>query len=75
MSTKVTVNLPDETVEAIRSIANARGTTVTEALKQVIQSQHWLESEAQKGNALLIQNPADKTVRQIIFNAPVTARR
>jgi len=68
--TKVTVNLPDDTVDALKSIASARGTTVTEALRQVIESQRFLDGEVQKGNDLLIQNPRDKSVRQVIFNTP-----
>jgi len=70
MATKVTVNLPDETVEALKSIAADRGTTVTEALRQVIESQRFLDTEVQKGSDLLIQNPTDKSVRQVIFNTP-----
>lgn len=68
MSIKVTVNLPDETVNAIKSIASSRGTTVTEALRQVIETQSFLHNEMQKGNNLLLQDPADKSVRQIVFN-------
>jgi metal-responsive CopG/Arc/MetJ family transcriptional regulator len=69
MSVKVTVNLPEKTLEALKNIASDRGTTVTEALRQVIESQRFLENEVQKGNALLIQNP-DKSVRQVVFNTP-----
>jgi hypothetical protein len=70
MAVKVTVNLPDSTVDAIKSIANERGTTVTEALRQVIDSQHFLQQQIQEGNNVLIQNPQDKSVRQVIFNIP-----
>lgn len=69
MSTKVTVNLPDQTVEAIKSIAQQRGTTVTEALRQVIEGQRFLQDEMENGNKLLIQNP-DQSVRQVVFNTP-----
>jgi hypothetical protein len=69
-TTKVTVNLPDETVEAIKSIANQSGTTITEALRQVIENQRFLRDEAQNGNKVLIQNVADNSVRQVIFNTP-----
>lgn len=70
MSTKVTVNLPDQTVEAIKSIAEKRGTTVTEALRQVIEGQRFLQDEMENGNKLLIQNPTDQSVRQVVFNTP-----
>jgi len=69
-TTKVTVNLPDETVEAIKSIAQESGTTVTEALRQVIENQRFLRDEAQNGNKVLIQNTIDNSVRQVIFNTP-----
>jgi metal-responsive CopG/Arc/MetJ family transcriptional regulator len=69
-TTKVTVNLPDATVEAIKTIAEERGTTVTEALRQVIESQRFLQDEEQSGNKVLIQNTSDNSVRQVIFNAP-----
>ncbi len=69
MSTKVTVNLPDETVDAIKSIAEKRGTTVTEALRQVIEGQRFLQDEMESGNKLLIQGP-DQSVRQVVFNTP-----
>ncbi|MEO7143249.1 MAG: ribbon-helix-helix protein, CopG family [Bryobacteraceae bacterium] len=68
MSTKVTVNLPDETVNEIKNLAAVRGTTVTEALRQVIETQSFLQNEIDKGNNLLIQDPSDKSLRQIIFN-------
>jgi ribbon-helix-helix CopG family protein len=70
MATKVTVNLPDATVDALKQIAKDRGTTVTEALRQVIESQRFLDNAVQDGNDLLIQNKVDKSVRQVVFNAP-----
>jgi predicted transcriptional regulator len=70
VATKVTVNLPDPTVDALKSIANARGTTVTEALRQVIEAQRFLEDAMQNGNELLLQNKADKSMRQVTFNTP-----
>jgi hypothetical protein len=69
-TTKVTVNLPNETVEALQTIAKQNGTTVTEALRQVIEYQRFLRNEARNGNKVLIQNAADKTMRQVIFNTP-----
>lgn len=73
-TTKVTVNLPDDTVEAIKTIAEQNGTTVTEALRQVIENQRFLRDEAQNGNKVLIQNVADNSVRQVIFNTPPKAK-
>jgi hypothetical protein len=71
---KVTVNLPEETVQALKDMAGARGTTVTEALRQVIQTQSFLDGEIQKGRNLLVQNPLDRSVQQVLFNAPLKNR-
>ena len=73
-TTKVTVNLPDDTVENLKSIAQERGTTVTEALRQVIESQRFLQNEMQSGNKVLLQDPNDKSVRQVIFNTPLKSK-
>jgi predicted DNA binding CopG/RHH family protein len=71
---KVTVNLPVETVEAIKKIAGERGTTVTEALRQVIESQRYLQQEIQQGGKVLIEKP-DQSLRQLIFNIPPQDKR
>jgi hypothetical protein len=71
MAVKLTVNLPDQTAEALKGIAEDRGTTVTEALRQVIESQRFLHQEVQDGNNILIQDPSTNNLRQVIFNTPV----
>lgn len=73
MPTKVTVNLPDETVNNLKEIAQNRGITVTEALRQTIESQQFLDNEIQRGGKVLIENP-DRTTQQIIFNIPKRKR-
>lgn len=70
MAVKLTVNLPEETAQALKAIADARGTTVTEALRQIIESQRFLNDEMNEGKNVLIQNPSDKSIRQLIFNVP-----
>jgi metal-responsive CopG/Arc/MetJ family transcriptional regulator len=74
-TTKVTVNLPTETLDALKSIAAKRGTTVTEALRQVIESQRFLQGEMENGNKVLIQNPVDRSVQQLVFNAPLASKK
>jgi predicted transcriptional regulator len=69
MPTKVTVNLPDETVQAIKDIAAKNGTTMTEALRQAIEGRRFLEDEVDNGNKLLIKSP-DQSLREIVFNTP-----
>ena len=65
MATKVTVNLPDDTVEAIKKIAEQRGVTYTEAIRQAIESERFLREETQKGSKLLLED--GDSVRQIVL--------
>jgi hypothetical protein len=63
--------LPEDTVNAFKRIASARNTTITEALKRVIETQSFLQDKMQNGNNLPLQNPTDHSIRQIIFHAPL----
>jgi hypothetical protein len=71
---KVTVNLPEDTVEALKQMATDQGTTITEALRQAIESQHYLREETRGGKNLLLQDPSDRSLQRVIFNAPPRAR-
>ena len=71
MPTKVTVNLPDGTVEAIKKLAEDRGITQTEAIRQAIDSQFFLDQEVRNGREILLQNPANKTVQRLIFHPSI----
>lgn len=68
MAIKVTVNLPDATVEAIKEMAQRRGITQTEAIRQAIDTQHYMDLEVQKGREILLQNPSNKTVQRLVFS-------
>jgi hypothetical protein len=69
MPTKVTVNLPDQTVEAIKELAQKNGITVTEALRQAIDSKVFLQDEVENGSKVLIKSP-DQSFREVLFNTP-----
>ena len=54
MSIKVTVNLPEATVDALKAIAARRGTTMTEAIQESIDMNKFLlDSEIQQGKVLI----------------------
>jgi len=54
MSVKVTVNLPEATVEALKVIAARRGTTMTEAIQESIDMNKFLlDREVQQGKVLI----------------------
>ena len=65
MAIKLTVNLPDDTVEGIRRIAEEKGMSMTETLRQVLDNQRFLHEELKKGNKLLLEK--DKRFREVIL--------
>ena len=63
---KTTVNLPAEALDAIRHIAERRGITMTEAIRQAIATEKFLFDAQKEGGKLLIEE-RDKKVKQIIL--------
>ncbi len=66
MSVKLTVNLPEDTVEGIKQIAEKRGITVTEALRQALETHRFLDTELRQGSKVLLEK-RDRSLRQLVF--------
>lgn len=66
MPVKLTVNLPHDTVEGIRAIAQEKNISMTEALRQVLDNQRFLHEELKKGSKLLLEK--NKNLREIILS-------
>jgi predicted transcriptional regulator len=62
---KITVNLPDEAVQAIQTYADEHQITFTEALRQFISRQKYFNDEIDSGSKLLIEKP-DKSLREVV---------
>jgi hypothetical protein len=69
MDVTMRVNLPEPTVEKLKQMAADQGTTITEALTQAIETQYYLQYETRSGKNLLIQDPSDRSLQQVTFNA------
>jgi predicted transcriptional regulator len=63
---KVTVNLSADAVQALQDIADSRGVTLTEALRQAIATERFLSEEVKLGNKILVERP-DQGIREIIL--------
>ena len=66
MATKVTVNLPDETVNSLKQIAQQRGITVTEALRQAIENEKFFRQEINQGSKVILERP-DKSTNLVVL--------
>jgi predicted transcriptional regulator len=66
MSIKTSVNLPDETIDALRELAEKRQTTLTEVLRQAVSTEKFFDTTITRGGKILIEEP-DKKQKQVIF--------
>lgn len=63
---KVTVNLPGETVQVLRSLAADRGISLTETVRQAIEGERILREEVRLGGKVLIERPGG-TRAELVF--------
>lgn len=73
MTVKITINLPEETVRAIKQIASERQISQTEALRQMVDNQRFLYGEIKNGGKVLIRRPNETAVAEVIFPETKTA--
>lgn len=64
--TKLTVNLTDDALAALRELAEKRGITLGQALGQAIASEKFLMDEVSRGGKVLIERP-NQTVREVVL--------
>ena len=67
MSVKVTVNLPEDTVQAVQKIAAENGITATEAFRQLLDAQAYLHNEVKNGSKVLLKAP-DNSASELRFS-------
>ena len=67
MAVKLTVNLPEETVDALKKIASDRGITATEALRQMIANQQFLYQAIDNGERVLLEKPDRGGIRELLM--------
>jgi DnaJ-domain-containing protein 1 len=65
-SQKVTVNLPEDTLAALKVIAQDNGITMTQALRQLIDNQHYLHNQVSKGSKVLLET--DGKLREVLLS-------
>jgi len=65
VSTRIIVNLPDATVEAIKAIADRRGTTMTQAIADSIMMNKFLLDQEALDSKVLLERPDGKFERVV----------
>jgi hypothetical protein len=56
---RLSVNINQETADALKVIASIRGVTVTEAVRQSVVIMHHLLKDTSKGRRIIIHDPKD----------------
>ncbi len=65
--TKISVNLSDEVLQALRDMAQRDNVTMTEALRRSISTQKFLDEEQRAGRLVLIEDPTTKERQRVVF--------
>ena len=63
---KLSVNLSEEVVDALRNLASTQGTTMTEVLRKAISTEKFLQ-DASSRNAKILIEKSDNTVKQLVL--------
>ena len=63
---KLSFNLPQPELDSLKSLAEARGITMTHALRQAIATEVLLDSEISDGSKVIIES-RDGVRREVIF--------
>lgn len=66
-SERLSVNLAPEVAEALRELAKKNGVSITEAVRRAISTEKFIEDVKDSGGKLLIEDPKDKNLRQLVF--------
>lgn len=59
------VNLSGDVAEVLRAYADEHGVTVSEAVRDAIETFHYLRQEIKQGGVTLIRYPSGKQIRMI----------
>jgi hypothetical protein len=64
---KVTVNLYQSDLTALRELAQLRGSNVTEALRRAIATERFFSEAARRGDKILLEDASGGSRREIVF--------
>lgn len=65
---RVNVTLTDEALETLRTIAEQRGVTLSEVLRQAIGHEKFLSDEVRAGNRILVESKDARERRELVIS-------
>ncbi len=67
-ATKISMNMSDETLAALRELAERYNVTMTEAARRAISVMKLLDDNQRDGNDVLLRNPKTRETDRLIFS-------
>ena len=64
---KTTLNLPAESSELLRTLADQRGTTLAEVIRRALQLEQYLTQIRDEGGRILIEKKEDPSPKEIVI--------
>jgi predicted transcriptional regulator len=64
---KLTVTLSEDIMNALRSLAQERDISMTQALRQAITTERFLADAIKQGEKVLLRDERAKTTREVVF--------
>lgn len=64
---RLNVNLNQETAEALKTIAEERGISATEAVRRAISIYKYIEDEVQEGRKVITSDQENKNVKELVL--------
>ncbi|MFD3685446.1 ribbon-helix-helix protein, CopG family [Nocardiopsis sp. NPDC058631] len=64
---KISVNLSDEVMQALKAMVERDNVTMTEAIRRAISTQKFLDDAQRSGQRILLEDPESKDVQRIVF--------
>jgi hypothetical protein len=64
---KISMNLSDEVLKALRDMASRDNVTMTEAMRRAISTSKFLDDAQRSGKAVLIRDPETHETERLVF--------
>ena len=67
LAVKTTLNLPAESSELLRTLADQRGTTLAEVIRRALQLEQYLTQIRDEGGRILIEKKEDASPKELVI--------
>lgn len=66
-SKRITIKFSPETSEILQRLADETGLSLSQIVRQAIQTEDYLRNEMKEGNKILVHKKSDESFRELVF--------